>query len=69
MLFLFLALVSNYVLVSFKAIFYLQVSWLKQHSAPTAGVSFSPSNDKVSYLLVALTLLVSCLYGEWNVFC
>ncbi|GFS36042.1 transducin/WD40 repeat-like superfamily protein [Actinidia rufa] len=25
-----------------------KVSWLKQHSAPTAGVSFSPSNDKVS---------------------
>uniref|UniRef100_A0A5B7BFE4 Uncharacterized protein n=1 Tax=Davidia involucrata TaxID=16924 RepID=A0A5B7BFE4_DAVIN len=24
-----------------------KVSWLKQHSAPTAGVSFSPSNDKV----------------------
>ncbi|RVX13691.1 Protein NEDD1 [Vitis vinifera] len=23
------------------------VSWLKQHSAPTAGVSFSPSNDKI----------------------
>ncbi|GMG99279.1 hypothetical protein Nepgr_001119 [Nepenthes gracilis] len=24
-----------------------KVSWLKQHSAPTAGVSFSPSNDKI----------------------
>ncbi|GLT75473.1 hypothetical protein SLA2020_471960 [Shorea laevis] len=24
-----------------------KVSWLKQHSAPTAGVSFSPSNDKM----------------------
>ncbi|KAK3028622.1 hypothetical protein RJ639_039965 [Escallonia herrerae] len=24
-----------------------QGSWLKQHSAPTAGVSFSPSNDKM----------------------
>ncbi|XAR66231.1 hypothetical protein NMG60_11012384 [Bertholletia excelsa] len=24
-----------------------KVSWSKQHSAPTAGVSFSPSNDKV----------------------
>lgn len=24
-----------------------KVSWLKQHSAPTAGLSFSPSNDKV----------------------
>ncbi|KAK7276323.1 hypothetical protein RIF29_17462 [Crotalaria pallida] len=24
-----------------------KVSWLKQHSAPTAGISFSPSNDKV----------------------
>ncbi|WOG93970.1 hypothetical protein DCAR_0313260 [Daucus carota subsp. sativus] len=24
-----------------------KVSWLKQHSAPTAGVSFSPTNDKV----------------------
>ncbi|KAG8380755.1 hypothetical protein BUALT_Bualt06G0049000 [Buddleja alternifolia] len=23
------------------------VSWLKQHSAPTSGVSFSPSNDKI----------------------
>ncbi|KAG5533496.1 hypothetical protein RHGRI_027616 [Rhododendron griersonianum] len=23
------------------------VSWLKQHSAPTAGICFSPSNDKV----------------------
>lgn len=25
----------------------IKVSWLKQHSAPTAGISFSPSNDKV----------------------
>ncbi|KAE9606145.1 hypothetical protein Lal_00025561 [Lupinus albus] len=24
-----------------------KVSWLKQHSAPTAGISFSPSNDKI----------------------
>ncbi|KAL6123642.1 hypothetical protein ACLB2K_076161 [Fragaria x ananassa] len=24
-----------------------KISWLKQHSAPTAGISFSPSNDKV----------------------
>ncbi|KAL9388801.1 hypothetical protein Peur_017406 [Populus x canadensis] len=24
-----------------------QVSWLKQHSAPTVGISFSPSNDKI----------------------
>ncbi|CAH8339449.1 unnamed protein product [Eruca vesicaria subsp. sativa] len=24
-----------------------KVSWLKQHSAPTAGVCFSPSNDKI----------------------
>ncbi|KAK6944257.1 WD40 repeat [Dillenia turbinata] len=24
-----------------------KISWLKQHSAPTAGVSFSPSNDKI----------------------
>ncbi|TYI29728.1 hypothetical protein ES332_A05G337200v1 [Gossypium tomentosum] len=24
-----------------------KVSWLKQHSAPTTGISFSPSNDKV----------------------
>ncbi|XP_047315785.1 protein NEDD1-like [Impatiens glandulifera] len=24
-----------------------KVSWLKQHSAPTGGVSFSPSNDKI----------------------
>ncbi|XP_034675821.1 protein NEDD1-like isoform X2 [Vitis riparia] len=24
-----------------------KVSWLKQHSAPTAGVTFSPSNDKM----------------------
>ncbi|XP_057980923.1 protein NEDD1-like [Malania oleifera] len=24
-----------------------KASWLKQHSAPTAGVSFSPSNDKI----------------------
>ncbi|KAJ4719943.1 protein NEDD1 [Melia azedarach] len=24
-----------------------KVSWLKQHSAPTAGVSFSPSSDKI----------------------
>ncbi|XP_071732793.1 protein NEDD1-like isoform X2 [Rutidosis leptorrhynchoides] len=24
-----------------------KVSWLKQHSAPTAGISFSPSNDKM----------------------
>nr|XP_043608311.1 protein NEDD1 [Erigeron canadensis] len=24
-----------------------KVSWLKQHSAPTSGVSFSPSNDKM----------------------
>lgn len=24
-----------------------KVSWLKQHSAPTAGVSISPSNDKI----------------------
>ncbi|GAB4849216.1 hypothetical protein Ancab_004027 [Ancistrocladus abbreviatus] len=24
-----------------------KVSWSKQHSAPTAGVSFSPSNDKI----------------------
>lgn len=24
-----------------------KTSWLKQHSAPTSGVSFSPSNDKV----------------------
>ncbi|XVE99638.1 hypothetical protein REPUB_Repub03eG0217100 [Reevesia pubescens] len=24
-----------------------QVSWLKQHSAPTAGIGFSPSNDKI----------------------
>lgn len=24
-----------------------KVSWVKQHSAPTAGVSFSPSNDKM----------------------
>ncbi|XP_010262644.1 PREDICTED: protein NEDD1 [Nelumbo nucifera] len=24
-----------------------KVSWLKQHSAPTTGVSFSPSNDKI----------------------
>ncbi|KAL0451270.1 UNVERIFIED_CONTAM: protein NEDD1 [Sesamum latifolium] len=25
-----------------------KVSWLKQHSAPTSGVSFSPSNDKTT---------------------
>ncbi|XVE99643.1 hypothetical protein REPUB_Repub03eG0217600 [Reevesia pubescens] len=25
----------------------LRFSWLKQHSAPTAGISFSPSNDKI----------------------
>ncbi|PIN07929.1 Nuclear protein COP1 [Handroanthus impetiginosus] len=24
-----------------------KVSWLKQHSAPTSGVSFSPANDKI----------------------
>ncbi|XP_047182245.1 protein NEDD1 isoform X1 [Vigna umbellata] len=24
-----------------------KVSWTKQHSAPTAGISFSPSNDKI----------------------
>ncbi|XP_050385518.1 protein NEDD1 [Argentina anserina] len=24
-----------------------KISWLKQHSAPTAGISFSPSNDKM----------------------
>ncbi|XP_034928480.1 protein NEDD1 isoform X1 [Populus alba] len=24
-----------------------KVSWLKQHSAPTVGISFSPSNDKI----------------------
>ncbi|KAL0404147.1 UNVERIFIED_CONTAM: protein NEDD1 [Sesamum radiatum] len=24
-----------------------KVSWLKQHSAPTSGVNFSPSNDKI----------------------
>ncbi|OIT33425.1 PREDICTED: protein NEDD1 [Nicotiana attenuata] len=24
-----------------------KVSWLKQHSAPTSGISFSPSNDKI----------------------
>lgn len=24
-----------------------KVSWLKQHSAPAAGISFSPSNDKI----------------------
>ncbi|KAJ9160198.1 hypothetical protein P3X46_025620 [Hevea brasiliensis] len=24
-----------------------KISWLKQHSAPTAGISFSPSNDKI----------------------
>ncbi|PON65666.1 Guanine nucleotide-binding protein, beta subunit [Trema orientale] len=24
-----------------------KVSWLKQHSAPTAGISFSPSSDKI----------------------
>ncbi|XP_043713083.1 protein NEDD1 [Telopea speciosissima] len=24
-----------------------KISWLKQHSAPTTGVSFSPSNDKI----------------------
>ncbi|KDP44868.1 hypothetical protein JCGZ_01368 [Jatropha curcas] len=24
-----------------------KVSWLKQHSAPTAGIGFSPSNDKI----------------------
>ncbi|KAK7321541.1 hypothetical protein VNO77_32292 [Canavalia gladiata] len=24
-----------------------KVSWIKQHSAPTAGISFSPSNDKI----------------------
>ncbi|KAL4331874.1 hypothetical protein GQ457_07G018120 [Hibiscus cannabinus] len=24
-----------------------KVSWLKQHSAPTTGISFSPSNDKI----------------------
>ncbi|XP_076945380.1 uncharacterized protein LOC143616437 [Bidens hawaiensis] len=24
----------------------IQASWLKQHSAPTAGISFSPSNNK-----------------------
>ncbi|EOY17995.1 Transducin/WD40 repeat-like superfamily protein isoform 2 [Theobroma cacao] len=24
-----------------------KVSWLKQHSAPTAGICFSPSNDKI----------------------
>ncbi|PNX60696.1 protein NEDD1-like, partial [Trifolium pratense] len=23
------------------------VSWMKQHSAPTAGIGFSPSNDKI----------------------
>ncbi|KAG8651384.1 hypothetical protein MANES_07G121400v8 [Manihot esculenta] len=25
----------------------IEISWLKQHSAPTAGISFSPSNDKI----------------------
>ncbi|MED6169448.1 hypothetical protein PIB30_021439 [Stylosanthes scabra] len=24
-----------------------KVSWMRQHSAPTAGISFSPSNDKI----------------------
>lgn len=28
-------------------LFSLKIAWLKQHSAPTAGVSFSPSSDKV----------------------
>lgn len=31
---------------------FVQVSWQKQHSAPTAGIGFSPSNDKVSYLFM-----------------
>lgn len=24
-----------------------KLSWMEQHSAPTAGISFSPSNDKI----------------------
>ncbi|KAI5390730.1 hypothetical protein KIW84_075862 [Lathyrus oleraceus] len=24
-----------------------KLSWMKQHSTPTAGISFSPSNDKI----------------------
>jgi hypothetical protein len=28
-----------------------QVSWLKQHSAPTTGLCLSPSTDKVFYTI------------------
>lgn len=36
---------------------FLQASWLKQHSAPTTGIGFSPSNDKVSYLFYSVGIL------------
>ncbi|GJS24908.1 protein NEDD1 [Tanacetum coccineum] len=35
------------------------VSWLKQHSAPTAGISFSPSNEKVSCNFCSLPMIAS----------
>lgn len=35
-----------------------KVSWTKQHSAPTAGISFSPSNDKVSFFIASLNFIV-----------
>jgi len=39
-------------------VFEKQVSWTKQHSAPTAGISFSPSNDKVSFFIASLNFIV-----------
>ena len=36
-----------------------KVSWMKQHSAPTAGISFSPSNDKVSFFMACFSFINS----------
>ncbi|GKC12562.1 protein NEDD1, partial [Tanacetum coccineum] len=42
------------------------VSWLKQHSAPTAGISFSPSNEKVSCNFCSLPMIAMAFREDGN---
>jgi WD40 repeat protein len=42
-----------------------KMSWLKQHSAPTAGVCFSPSNEKVSESLSLLLQIRKKVRKKW----
>jgi len=51
--------------INFSLLSFPQMSWLKQHSAPTAGVCFSPSNEKVSKSLSLLLQIRKKVRKKW----